>query len=71
MSSVVQLAAEIEYYVFAAAFLIAVCVLSVGAGLFLIRAALDHTFPNWRNLGRFLKDRPKPLRFRKVPKSSA
>jgi len=62
MSSVVQLAAEIEYYVFAAAFLIAVCVLSVGAGLFLIRAALDHTFPNWR---------PKPLRFRKVPKSSA
>ena len=41
-------AAQFEFYVFAVAFVICVCALSLGAALFVVRAVLTHLFPHLR-----------------------
>jgi hypothetical protein len=48
--SLILYAATVEFYLFAATFLIAVCILSLKASIFILASVLEHSFPEWRTL---------------------
>jgi hypothetical protein len=47
VETLIHRAAKIEFYVLGIAFILTILVLSVGAGVFIVKAALDHSFPEW------------------------
>ena len=48
VAQLVYLAAEIEFAIFALAFLACVVILSLKTAWFLVGTVLDHAFPNWK-----------------------
>jgi hypothetical protein len=49
IAPVLHFATEFEFFVISSAFVICMMILSLAAALFMVRAALNHAFPNWRN----------------------
>jgi hypothetical protein len=47
-AALINLAADFEFYVFGVTFAVCVVILSLGAAVFVVKAVLAHTFPEWR-----------------------
>jgi hypothetical protein len=48
-AQLVELAAQIEYLIFAWTFLIVIILVSLAGARFILLSVLDHSFPNWRD----------------------
>lgn len=49
MESIIIKAAHVELYIVVTACVLAIIILSLGAAVFIIKAALNHAFPGWKD----------------------